>query len=163
MNIPNSYCDKRKHHLHLATFHLLFNIALFTRLFLLYSNVHKKQAFKCLFKVLLWREIDNASFLFFDIPSKNLKWNQHFYTETTWNHYFKTWLFGGTADQRSHKKRKDNLEAQAPYCWYFCVNLKFLGCSYRKYIKTAKMVVCSEYLLWGNDFYAAFVIFHSYR
>ena len=72
MNIPNSYCDRRKHHLHLATFHHLFNIVLFTRLFLLYSNVHEKQAFKCLFKVLLRREIDNA-FLFFDIPSKNLK------------------------------------------------------------------------------------------
>ena len=29
----------------------IYLIALFTRPFLLYSNVHKKQAFKCLFKI----------------------------------------------------------------------------------------------------------------
>ena len=28
-----------------------------------------------------------------------------------------------------------------PYCWQFCLNLKYLGWQYRKYIKTAKMVV----------------------
>ena len=27
-----------------------------------------------------------------------------------------------------------------PHCWYFRLNLKYFGCSFRKYIKTAKMV-----------------------
>ena len=47
MNISNSYCQKCKHHLHLNQLSLFSS----TGLFLLYSNVHKKQAFKYLFKI----------------------------------------------------------------------------------------------------------------
>ena len=42
----------------------IYGITLFTRLFFLYSNFHKKQAFKCLFKFLLRREIENPTFYF---------------------------------------------------------------------------------------------------
>ena len=42
----------------------IYLIALFTRLSLLYSNVHKNRHSKCLFKILLWREIDNVTFYF---------------------------------------------------------------------------------------------------
>ena len=50
MNILNSYCQKCKHHLHpnqLNLFSSLIHLSLSSR----YSNVHKKQAFKCLFKI----------------------------------------------------------------------------------------------------------------
>ena len=40
MNISNDYCKKRKHHLHISAVYL---IALFTRLFHLYSNVNHKR------------------------------------------------------------------------------------------------------------------------
>ena len=41
---------------------------------------------KCLFKIPLWREIDNATFYFFNISRNNLKWMQHFYIDTSWNY-----------------------------------------------------------------------------
>ena len=41
-----------------------------------------------------------------------------------------------------------------PYCWYFRLNLKYLGWSYRVYIKTAKNSdFCQEWLC-ENDFEA---------
>ena len=40
----------------------------------------------------------------------------------------------------SHKKWKDTLET-GTYCWYFRLNLKYLECSYRAYIKTSKNIV----------------------
>ena len=41
------------------------------------------------------------------------------------------------------------------YCWYFCLNLKYLGWPYRAYIKTAKNSDFCEELLSENDFEAA--------
>ena len=39
-----------------------------------------------------------------------------------------------------------------PYCWYFCLNLKYLGLPYRELIKTAKNGgFCEEWLI-ENDF-----------
>ena len=46
------------------------------------------------------------------------------------------------------------------YCWYFCLNLKFLGWPYRKYIKTVKVSACSVSFYCRYDFIA---IFCSYR
>ena len=51
MTISNSYWQKSEHHLDLYQLNLLSSLILFTCLFLLYLNVHKKQAFKCLFKI----------------------------------------------------------------------------------------------------------------
>ena len=39
-----------------------------------------------------------------------------------------------------------------PYCWYFRLNLKYLGWPHRAYIKTAKNGNFSEELLSENDF-----------
>ena len=39
-----------------------------------------------------------------------------------------------------------------PYYWYFRLNLKYLGWSYRAYIKTAKNGGICEELLSENDF-----------
>ena len=47
MNVSNSYCEKCKHHLHLNQLNLFSSLIYSSRL---YSNVYKKQAFKCLFK-----------------------------------------------------------------------------------------------------------------
>ena len=48
-----------------------------------------------------------------------------------------------------------------PYCWYFRLNLKYLGWPYRAYIKTAKNGVCEE-LLSENDFEAVLATFCCY-
>ena len=45
----------------------------------------KKLLHKCLFKIPLWREIDNAT-PYFSISSKYLKWKQHFHSDTFWNY-----------------------------------------------------------------------------
>ena len=47
MNISNSYCQKCKHHLHLNQLNLFVSLIHLS----LSSNVHKKQALKCLFKI----------------------------------------------------------------------------------------------------------------
>ena len=39
-----------------------------------------------------------------------------------------------------------------PHCWYFHLNLKYLGCPYRAYIRTAKNGAFCEELLSGSDF-----------
>ena len=58
-------------------------------LYVLYSNFHKKTGIwfswkkflhKCLFKIPLWREIDNIT-SYILISSENLKWKQHFHTD----------------------------------------------------------------------------------
>ena len=67
MNVSNSYCEKCKHHLHLNQLNLFSSLIYSSRL---YSNVYKKQAFKCLFKFPLWQEIDNATFYFLIFLSK---------------------------------------------------------------------------------------------
>ena len=46
----------------------------------------KKRAFKCLFKIPMWREIDIATLYFFNISSKNLKWKHRFYTDRSWSY-----------------------------------------------------------------------------
>ena len=38
-----------------------------------------------MFKIPLWREIDNAT-SYFLITSKNLKWKQNFHNDTFWNY-----------------------------------------------------------------------------
>ena len=69
MNISNSYCKKRKRHLHLQ----------YIRMFIKKTGI----------QMFVWNSavtrIDNATFYFFNISSKNLKWKQHFYTDTCWN------------------------------------------------------------------------------
>ena len=68
--------------------------------------------------------------------------------------------------QHGHKERRDNLEILW-YCWYFCLNLKFLewppGNTSKCHIKTSKMAACSEDFLCGDDFDAVLVILSSYR
>ena len=49
INISNSYCQKCKHHLHLNQINLYGSLIHLSPS--LYSNVHKKQASKCLFKI----------------------------------------------------------------------------------------------------------------
>ena len=44
------------------------------------KNRHSIFIHKCLFKIPLWRKIDNASSCFI-ISSKNLKWKQHFHAD----------------------------------------------------------------------------------
>ena len=61
----------------------------------------------------------------------------------------------------SHKKRKDSLETGL-HCWYFRLNLKYLGWPYRKYIKTAEKVVFCEEFLNENDFEAVLATFCCY-
>ena len=48
------------------------------------------------------------------------------------------------------------------YCWYFRLNLKYLGWSYRAYIKTAKNGDFWEELLSENDFKAVLASFLCY-
>ena len=47
-----------------------------------------------------------------------------------------------------------------PYCWYFRLNLKYLGWSYRAYIKAAKNGDFCEELLSENDFEAVLATFY---
>ena len=61
------------------TISTIYSIALFTHIFLLYSNVHKKLAFKCLFTFPLWHEIDDATFRFSNTSSEILTWKQNQY------------------------------------------------------------------------------------
>ena len=51
---------------------------------------------------------------------------------------------------------------QGPYCWYFCLNLKYLGWPCRAYIKTAKNGNFWEELLSEKDFEAVVAIFCCY-
>ena len=50
------------------------------------------------------------------------------------------------------------------YCWYFRLNLKYLGCPYREYIKTVKNGGFCEELLSKSDFEAVLATFccHDY-
>ena len=54
--------------------------------------------------------------------------------------------------KHSHKKRKDSLETRVD-CWYFRLNLKYLGWPYREYIKTAK----------NGGIWAALATFYCYH
>ena len=49
-----------------------------------------------------------------------------------------------------------------PCCWYFCLNLKYLGWPYRAYIKTAKNGNFCEELLSENDIEAVLATFCCY-
>ena len=49
-----------------------------------------------------------------------------------------------------------------PFCWYFRLNLKYLGWPYRAYIKTAKNGDFCEELLSENDFEAVLATFCCY-
>ena len=49
-----------------------------------------------------------------------------------------------------------------PYCWYFCLNLKYLGWLYRAYIKIAKYGDFWEELVIENDFEAILATFCCY-
>ena len=48
------------------------------------------------------------------------------------------------------------------YCWYFCLNLKYLGWPYKEYIKTAKNGDFCEELLSENNFEAVLTTFCCY-
>ena len=61
----------------------------------------------------------------------------------------------------SHKKRKDSLETLAA-CWYFCLNLKYLGWPYREYTKTAKNSDFCEELIGENNFETVLTTFCCY-
>ena len=56
----------------------------------------------------------------------------------------------------SHKKRRDGPETWdwklGPHCWYFHLNLRYLGWPYRAYIKTAKNGNYCEELLSEREF-----------
>ena len=64
----------------------------------------------------------------------------------------------------NHKKRKDVSHGpkHGSYCWYFCLNLEYLGWPYRQYIKIAKNGGFCEGLLSENDFEAVSATFCSY-
>ena len=49
-----------------------------------------------------------------------------------------------------------------PYCWYFCLNVKYLGWPYRAYIKTVKNGNFCEELLSENGFEAVLATFCCY-
>ena len=49
-----------------------------------------------------------------------------------------------------------------PYCWYFRLNLKYLGLPYRAYIKRAKNGEFCEELLSENDFEVFLATFRCY-
>ena len=49
-----------------------------------------------------------------------------------------------------------------PYCWYFRLNLKYLGWTYREYIKTAKNDGFLWELLCENDLEAVLANFYCY-
>ena len=48
-------------------------------------------------------------------------------------------------------------------CWYFCLNLKYLGWPYRVYIKTAKNGGFCEECFIENDFKAVLATFYCYK
>ena len=52
---------------------------------------------------------------------------------------------------------------QGRYCWYFRLNVKYLGWPYREYIKTAKNSGFREELLSENDFEAVWATFCLYE
>ena len=58
-------------------------------------------------------------------------------------------------------ERYTGLETRAD-CWYFRLNLKYLGWPYREYIKTAKNSGFCEELLSENDFEAVLATFCCY-
>ena len=58
--------------------------------------------------------------------------------------------------------RNDEEKKHGPYCWYFCLNLKYLGWPYREYIKTAKNDGFCEELLCESDFWGCLAIFYCY-
>ena len=49
------------------------------------------------------------------------------------------------------------------YCWYFCLNLKYLGWPYREYIKTVNDGGLYEKLLSENDFEFVLAFFCCYE
>ena len=73
----------------------IYVVALFTCLFLLRLNVHKKQAFKCLFKIPLWRE-SITPFFYFVILLVTI-WSENSISMPKHHQiiYFWIWLFGG--------------------------------------------------------------------
>ena len=72
---------------------------LFFRLFLRYSNVHKKQIFKCLFKIPLWSKTDNTTFYLLTVLAKIWSENSTCILIHPGMIYLWIWLFGGTAYQ----------------------------------------------------------------
>ena len=58
-------------------------------------------------------------------------------------------------------RNKKIVRKHGSYRWYFRFNLKYLGCPYREYIKTAKNGFCEE-LLSENDFEAVLATFCCY-
>ena len=52
---------------------------------------------------------------------------------------------------RHNHKNEAIVWKHGPYCWYVCLNLKYLGWPYRAYIKTAKNDDFCEELLSEND------------
>ena len=66
MNITNSYCKRRKHHLHLWLFYL---IASFTRLCVLHLNVHRKIDIQ----MFVSNSFVAPVFIFFNISSKKFE------------------------------------------------------------------------------------------
>lgn len=69
MNITNSYCKRRKHYLHLWSIYL---ITLFTRLCVLYLNVHRKMDIQ----MFVSNSFVAPVFIFLIFLVKNLKWKQ---------------------------------------------------------------------------------------
>ena len=52
--------------------------------------------------------------------------------------------------------------SHGPYCWYFPLNLKYLGWPYREYIKTTENGGVCEELLSESDFEAVLATFCCY-
>ena len=99
MNISNSYCKKHKSIFNQRN---LFNSLIHSSLS---SNVHKKQALKCLFKIPLWREINNATFYFLIFLVKIWNENSISITKHPQIIYFWIWLFGRAAYQGGRRSR----------------------------------------------------------
>ena len=79
----------------------------FKRIYILYSNLHKEKNFlkeiltQSLFKIPLWREIENVT-SYFLISGKNLKWKQHFHNDKFWNYQLLS-MFGGAKYQGGYE------------------------------------------------------------
>ena len=78
------------------------------------------------------------------------------------NNYANKMASRNSALYHTQKKPKDSLETR-PYCRYFRLNLKYLGWSYREYIKTGKNTAFCEGLVDENDFEVVLAIFCCYH
>ena len=85
MNVSNSYCKKYKYHLHLELAQLILQPYSLVSSFYIWIFIKKNSYSNVCLKFLCDEKLITPLFIF-NIPRKNLKWKQHFYTVTSWNY-----------------------------------------------------------------------------